>query len=64
MAYSKFDFSNVTFEDDLVPMDEALKDEPAFDIPTDVIQGKRTISVSDPVTDKDSRKVGVRISYV
>ena len=64
MAYSKFNFSDVQFSDEIMTTEEALKDVSPIEIPKEVLQGKKKMKVSRPEIDKENKKMGVKINYV
>ena len=64
MAYKKLNISKLTFDDEIISMEDALKNITPLDIPQDVIDNKQKMEVSNPILDYANKRVGVKIKYV
>ena len=62
--YKKLDISKLNKRiNNIISMEEALKDVTPIDIPSDVIEGKRKMVISGAAP-LDNNKIGVNINYV
>lgn len=60
--YSRLDFSQLNFSDDIISYEEALENVTPFEFDEDIISGKKKIKVTKAERDYENRCVKLEIS--